>query len=262
MYHSVIPDGQNGHYHITKVGDFEFVRPLEKLMELFIPSRIRFLKAAIDVEAKTGVGAGIPEETWMKVLLREAMEAWEEKKKEYMTTKSPQALWDVLAAGSKKDQVKALRGLALSWDEFFAFVCQAGENLGFTYSSYRAHLDHKGLDRTKLPRLIRLHKNNAVESVGPTTLTPGQLKQVITARKVINAKFLDKGDEWHCFFYTEKSIAGKENYQGEQPHIHYISSKWGIPRADIIAAIQSGNYKATPVHIDLIKRHQDEEDED
>lgn len=262
MHHAVIPDGKNGHYYITEVGDFEFVRPLDKFMELFIPSHIRMHKAVVDASGKKGVGAMIPEEVWMKVLFKNAIEAWEEKEKEFMTTQAPQTLWEVLAADSKKDQIKALRGLALSWDEFFAFVCQAGENLGYTYSSYRAHIDRKGLDRTKLPRLMRLRKNNAVESIGHTTLTPGQLKQVITDRKVIHAKFLDKGDEWHCFFYTEKSITGKENYQGEQPHLHYISSKWGIPRAEIIAAIQRGNYKATPVHIDLIKRHREDEDEE
>jgi hypothetical protein len=262
MPHAILSDGENRRYYINTIDDYEFVRPLEKFMQLFIPSNIRLHKMMVEASAATSGAADIPAEVWMKVLHKNAVEKWKEKAQELMNTQTPQALWALLEAGSKKDQIKVLRGLSLTWDEFFAFVCQAGENLGYSYSSYKVHLNHKGLDHSKLPKIIRLRKDNTVETVGSTPLTQGQLKQVITERKVINAKFLDKGDDWHCFFYTYKSIEGKENYQGEQPHIHYISSKWGIPRADVLAAIRSGSYKSTSVHINIDKLRQDEDDEE
>jgi hypothetical protein len=262
MPHTILSDGDNGRYYINIIDDYEFSRPLEKFMHLFVASNIRLHKMMVEASAATSGAAAIPEEIWMKVLSKNAINKWHDKEQELLTTQAPQVLWDVLAAASKKDQIKLLRGLSITWDAFFAFVCQAGEKLGYTYSSYKAHLNHGGLDRSKLPAIIRLRKDNTVKTVGHTTLTQGQLKQVITERKVINAKFLDKGDEWHCFFYTYKSIEGKENYKEEQPHIHYISSKWGIPRTDILTAIRSGNYKSTSVHINIDKLRQNEDDED
>lgn len=258
-----ISDGKGGKYHLGVVGDFEFVDPLTKLAEDYITQRVQFLKTVTDAHFKADGGNPFPEHVWIKTLIKNAVESWQELQKEYLEAKTPQSLWNCLSASSKKDQIKALRNLSITWNNFHAFVCQAGEKLRYKYSFYRAEFHRKGLDKTRLPRLIRLRRNAKVDTVGKTDLTDGQLKQVITDRKVILAKFLDKGDEWHCFFYTYKSIAGEENYQGEQPHIHYISSKWGISRADVVAAIKSGTYRATPVHIkiDKIKKDSDEDDE-
>ena len=71
-------------------------------------------------------------------------------------------------------------------------------------------------------------------------------------RKVIVSKFLDKGDIWHCFFLTFKSLDGKENYHDGQPHLHYISSAWNIPRQEVKEQLTSKKYSLPSLpHIDF-----------
>ena len=76
--------------------------------------------------------------------------------------------------------------------------------------------------------------------------------QVIEQRKVIVAKFFDRGSEWHCLFLTFNSLAGKENWKGGQPHLHYISDKYGLTREEAVNRFKSNNYPSTSVHIDLL----------
>ena len=92
---------------------------------------------------------------------------------------------------------------------------------------------------------VDISKEDAVNIIGDTDLTEGQVKRMINERKVIIAHFLDRGDEWHCFFITYNSIGGKENHKDGQPHFHYISSAFGIKRDDFIKSMESGNYKST-----------------
>ncbi len=258
-----IPDDKGGKYHISATDDYEFVNPLSKFGEFFILQNIQFYKNIIRTRLESQGGPKIPESVWMRVFIKNSLEDWEKRKQEYLEAEVPQSLWNVLSAVSKKEQIKTLRGLELSFQDFNSFVCQAGEKLGYTYSFYKADFQRNGLDISKLPSFVYLRKNNKVETAGrKTELSLGQLKQAITDRKVIVARFLDKEDEWHCFFYTYKSIAGQENYQGEQPHAHYISSKWGIPRADIVSAIKSGTYRSTPVHIKLTSKNQESDEEE
>ncbi len=84
-------------------------------------------------------------------------------------------------------------------------------------------------------------ENNEVKIIGNTTLTKGQIKSAINQRHAVVAKFLDKGDKWHCFFQTYRSIRGMET--GEYPHLHYISHAWGLSREHVLRQLRSKNYK-------------------
>lgn len=66
------------------------------------------------------------------------------------------------------------------------------------------------------------------------------------------AKFLDKGDTWHCFFTVYRSLRGEESWQDGQPHFHYISDKWGISRKDAVEQLKGDKYPSTSVHISLL----------
>ena len=61
----------------------------------------------------------------------------------------------------------------------------------------------------------------------------------------MNRKFIDKEDEWHCLFLTYDSIRGKESWNGGQPHYHYISDKFGIPRAEWLRGQLNGHLNST-----------------
>ena len=79
--------------------------------------------------------------------------------------------------------------------------------------------------------------DGTIETIGDTDLTNGQVKKMITERKVIIAHFFDRGNDWHCLFTTYNSIGGKENYNNGQPHYHYFSSAFGIKRDEFIESI-------------------------
>jgi hypothetical protein len=57
------------------------------------------------------------------------------------------------------------------------------------------------------------------------------------------AKIIENDEEWHCFFLTYNSIAGKENWENGQPHFHYVSNLFGIKKEDLIEQIKSKEYK-------------------
>jgi hypothetical protein len=182
---------------------------------------------------------------------KNALKHWDDKLNEINNTVVPDNFLHLLDTTTKADQIKLLKGQSLTPEQLIAFIFKAWTGYGFTFSQYTAEHHHKGLDESQLPTLIHI-EDDKVKTVGETSLTEGQLKNVIEHRKVIVAKFFDKGDNWHCLFVTFNSLAGKENWQGGQPHFHYISDKFGLTREDVVNRIKSGNYASTPVHIPLL----------
>jgi len=95
---------------------------------------------------------------------------------------------------------------------------------------------------TKLKILDERLRNRLLKKVGDTNLTDGQLKELLIKRKKTIAKFLDKGDSWHCSFITYASLQGKDGWNQGQPHFHYISDKFNIPRETVINRLKSRKY--------------------
>lgn len=182
---------------------------------------------------------------------KKALKHWEEKLNEINNTVVPDNFLHLLDSTTKADQIKLLKGQSLTPEQLIAFIFKAWRDYDFTFSQYTVEHPHKGLDESQLPTFIHF-EDKKVKTIGKTSLTDGQLKNVIEHRKVIVAKFFDKGDNWHCLFVTFNSLAGKENWQGGQPHFHYISDKFGLTREEVVNRIKSGNYASTPVHIPLL----------
>ena len=91
-----------------------------------------------------------------------------------------------------------------------------------------------------MPVLAELKGQGDIRIIGKTDLTNGQLKQTIEQRHVVVSKFLDKDDKWHCFFQTYRGLGEQENYSNGQPHLHDISSAWGLPREFVLKQLKSG----------------------
>src|SRR5690606_12901622 len=123
---------------------------------------------------------------------KKAQESWKELFTKLTETEVPKAFIDLFKADSKKEQIRILKGQSLTPDQLTNFLFKAYEEHGYLFSSYRAERHHKGVDETTLPKLISL-KNDEVSTVGETSLTEGQLKNVILHRRVVVAKILDKG---------------------------------------------------------------------
>jgi hypothetical protein len=226
--------------------DVEFVNPIDYYSKVSIKMHKLILKDSISLQFPL-LAPSLRDEDFLK----HAIKNWFTKKSEIEAVHVPENFIRLLHSQSKKDQIKLLKGQTLNPDQLIALIFKAWTDFGFSFSQYTATHYHKGLDIGKLPRLINI-EGDKVTKVGITPFSDGQLKQVIDQRKVIVAKFLDKGTEWHCFFLTHNSLKGKENWKGGQAHFHYISDKFGLKRSEVLERLKSGDYASTSVHIDLL----------
>jgi hypothetical protein len=139
----------------------------------------------------------------------------------------------------------------LTPEQLMNFILLASRDFGFYFSQYSAEHHHKGMESEILPKFLHMEKGR-VSKIGETTLTNGQLKNLVEHRMVTISKFLDNGSHWHCFYITYKSIKGGESWKGGQAHYHYISDKFGIPRDELVKRLISNNIPSSEVHIDLL----------
>lgn len=165
----------------------------------------------------------------------------------------PENFLKLLETTRKKEQVSLLKGLSINPDQLISLIFKSFNDHHYLYSRYRFENLPKDLGDKKRPKVADISKEGVIKTVGETELTEGQVKKMINERKVIIAHFFDRGDDWHCLFITYNSIDGRENHKNGQPHFHYILSAFGITRDDFIKSMESGNYKSTPIHIDLLE---------
>ena len=162
----------------------------------------------------------------------------------------------MLESKSKKEQIKLLKHQFITPSILIALIFKAWTDFGYKFSQYTAHYHHRGVDKNELPKLIEI-KDDKVIKVGKTSLSDGQLKNVVDQRKVTVSKFLDREKNWHCFFVTFKSINRKEQWKDGQPHFHYISSSFGLSREEVVKNLKDEYYKLNNLpHIELRNYHE------
>ncbi|HTB52333.1 MAG TPA: hypothetical protein VK718_06120 [Ferruginibacter sp.] len=240
---------QNVFYTVTEVVDFEYVNPVERLAEIIIAASIQrekdFLSFAMENndEVKPPIEIENPQEIIDRVIKKRAVEAWDKLYEEIISTTLPDNIMDILTSSSKKEQEKILEGMSLTGDQLQSLIFKAWQDHGFHYSCYTSSHNHNGLDEKQMPPFAYKNEEEII-TIGKTSLTSGQIKQAIEHRHVVIAKFLDKGNEWHCFFYTHKSLSGEEKaWNDGQPHLHYISHTSGLSRDYVLKQLHSKRYK-------------------
>ena len=60
------------------------------------------------------------------------------------------------------------------------------------------------------------------------------------------ARIIDCGDHWHCFFTTFNAS------KGGKTELHYLSSDFGIDRADLVKRIKSSESLSKLDHLPLL----------
>ena len=245
--HTVYDDDGKGFTKIFSGTDIEFANPIEYYKNREIQRSMSLERTTLSLKNPI-ITASLPDAYFLK----RANEKWEERLAQINSDSVPGNFISLLNTQSKHEQEKLLRGQSITPFQLAAYLFRAWTDFGYSFSNYRAEHHHKGVSEQDLPQLIRLDEEN-VRKAGTTSLTDGQLKNVVNHRKVIVSKILDRGSEWHCFFITYNSIAGKEKWQGGQPHYHYISDKWGLSRQEAVDRLKSTNYPPTSVHIALIE---------
>lgn len=218
--------------------DFEFEKPVKHYGDTFIVKQM-VLNGIPDEEM---TGNNNISDASRKIFI-EAAKNWQLMLAKFKATAVPRNLLKVLDNNKKSEQEALLKGLNLTPDVLMAFLIKADE-AGFTLSQYTSEFSQKGVDLSKMPLAYEVMKDGTVKVFGETKLSDGQLKQAIKHRKVKVAKFLDKGENWHCFFVTYQSLNGEETWLGQpQPHYHYLSNAFGISREEVIAQLKSEKYK-------------------
>lgn len=245
-----IPSG-NGYYNILEIGEFQFVDPIEHFKGIHISSSLFMERDLLALKQKLlDPLKDLPnsEEIVNRVLLKRANKDWEQYYSKIRDTVLPLNLLSIFECQKKKEQILALRNVILTPDILTALIFTAWEKYTYSYSMYKSHHLPNGLSLSSMPTFACKTDDNSVDSIGPTDLSKGQIRSAIEQRKVVIAKFLDNGKNWHCFFYTYNSILGKET--GETPHVHYLSDAWGISRSDVIKRLKVNPYKMpSTVHL-------------
>lgn len=243
----IFDDYGGGAYSIYETSDVEFVDPLKYHEEILTGLFASFLEQDLL--------AAYPSQEVSKFMEQIHERANKDAKNELrliLETPIPEKLLCLLTATNKKTQVRLLKNLRITANQLNAWVFKAHLNFGYAFSQYKSEHHQNGLDKSKLPTAVELRQGKVLK-VGHTTLTDGELKQAVDARKVTIAKFIDTKDSWHCFFLTFDSLKGKETWKDGQPHYHYISDKFGIPRSTVVKELRKKYYKLGSLpHIDII----------
>jgi hypothetical protein len=240
-----IENEQGGFLLTSELEDFEYCDPIEMLKKDAFEHH-KFVTKNL-FQNRNFQNNFLLEET----ILNLAEESSVELLNFFKSTDVPQQLISLLSTSKKKQQVSLLKNLSFTAIQFIAFTIKAGEQ-NYLLSQYSAEFDALGIEARKFPKAFFI-KNNQVKVYGKTTLTQGQLKNAIECSKTTIAKFLDKGAEWHCFFLTYESLRGKESWNGNQPHMHYISDKFGLPREKVVSELKSRRYNLNNLpHIALL----------
>jgi len=242
-----ISDEQRGRHIIMTTPDVERVNPIKFYSDWSITSdRVLF------ADLLSRKGGQLPNDIRSKVALKKAKELWDRKYSEIVNTDIPMSLKAILKSQKKKHQVQLLKGLTITPDILIAFIFYAWIECGYSFSQYKSEHQRSGIEKEEFPSVVFVD-GDEVNRVGKkSTLSDGQLKQAIEQRTVVIAKFLDKGEEWHCLFVTYNSLRGEENWKNGQPHFHYISSSFGLSRENVVKSLKSRRYNLGSLpHISL-----------
>jgi len=243
----IFDDNGRGFTRVFSTDKVELVNPVEYYKTYDLEEQVIFLRDLLN--------AKYPFETSKlddKFFVKQAEKMQVEFFEKFEQTKVHDNLIQLLKTTRKKDQKALLKGMTLNSDELMSLIFKSYNDFGFLYSKYLFENLPNGLEGKKLPKLFYTKEDGTIEKVGETNLTDGELKNVIEHRKVIVSHFFEQDDFWHCFFLLYNSIGGKENWKNGQAHFHYISSSFGIPKADFIESMRTGQYKSTSIHIDLL----------
>lgn len=193
---------------------------------------------------------GFCPQSWFSQIVEETNDIVEKRMKVLDSIEIPHQVHKLLESSLfKKEQIKLLKSLSLSADQLGGVFVQAGL-LGYKFSNYRFNGIPKEYREKDLPTFIYLKDDGNLDTYGSTSLSDGELRDLVIRSKFIVARILDDGKKWHCFYQTKSGVQGKEKgILGSQSHIHYISDSFGISREDFVKALKGGHVPSSEVHI-------------
>lgn len=167
---------------------------------------------------------------------------WKGKLAKILATPISDDLIELLQESKKKKQQKLLKKLSFNSDTFVAASIYAWHKFKMPYSMVVVdHMPHELKGKT-FPMFLEKRDNGNFEFDGVTDLTERQMNVAIEKRNRIMSEFVGDEQNWHCFFRTLSGIKGRETPHEGEPHLHYISSAWGLSRDEVIKQLSSYRY--------------------
>jgi len=148
----------------------------------------------------------------------------------------------LFSESKKKKQQKTIKTLRYNSNMFMSVPIYAWQKYNMPYSKFTVDFLPKELDSKKFPEMLRKKDNGDFEYFGDTDMSKGEMKNAIEKRNRVITEFVGNRDNWHCFFRTLAGIKGLEHPHIGQPHLHYISSAWGISRDTVIENLSGYRY--------------------
>ena len=243
------PDGRSS-YQVFRLDNVEKINPIEYYKNAEIYKRAILYRNVIEIKDLI-----LAQDLTNDFYTKQAM--WDVEDEGYCkrveNVEVHENFLKLLETTRKKDQITLLKGMSITPQQLMSFIFKSYKDYNYLYSRYTFENLSKDLYDKKTPKFAAILNDGTIETIGDTDLTTGQVKKMITERKVIIAHLFDRGNDWHCLFTTYNSIGGKENHNNGQPHYHYFSSAFGIKRDEFIESMRCGDYKSTSVHIDLLE---------
>ena len=167
---------------------------------------------------------------------------WIEEHKEIINTPLDSALMQLLQQRKKKAQQKLLKGLVFKSETLMAIPLHAWHHFKMPYSKYTVEYLPKELTGKTMPTVAHIDESDKLIVLGQTDMSENELRLAIGKRNRIISEFIGDEDSWHCFFRTMSGIKGSETPHEGFPHLHYISSAWGLSRQEVIRQLTSYRY--------------------
>ena len=169
---------------------------------------------------------------------------WIVEHRKILTTALPVELKLLLQETKKKAQQKLLKGVKFTSVMFMSIPLHAWQAFKMPYSKYTVDYVPKELSAKTFPTMLHMKGGSSDEFtyIGDTNLSNAEMKLAIEKRNRIISEFIGDEDNWHCFFRTMAGIKGTEEPHIGHPHLHYISSAWGISRKNVIEQLTSYRY--------------------
>jgi hypothetical protein len=167
---------------------------------------------------------------------------WEKQYGEITADPLPGEIIQLFETNKKKAQQKLLKTLVFKTGMFMSIPIYAWEKYRMLYSKFTVDHLPKELDHKTISVMLHKKSDGGFDYTGETDLSMGEMQVAIDKRNRIISEFIGDEENWFCFFRTMAGIKGTEIPHIGEPHLHFISSAWGIKRRDVIENLASYRY--------------------
>lgn len=188
-----------------------------------------------------------PQFQWPDLILAiMAKERWQKQSTEWLAKGIDSTIAALMNAKSFDEAERVARNHAISHDSFSGSIYCLSAREKFHYTKHTHQILPENLVKKNKPTFLYIEDKKIMAVKGNHELSDGELKKLITDRKVMCIHDFQKEDEWHLFYFTYRDIKG-EHWKTE--HIHYCSSYWQKSKKEALEELSKKTHRIRSVHL-------------